>query len=280
MHSLDINAASSCIMKLTIKNHSNQKGKIMIDINKVCKRYGITSRTLRFYEEKGLIQSQKSSASGRRQYTEDDLRTLQSILTLRALSLPIKEIQECLKDGKPLEEILRFREKELEAAIHGKYEEIRLLQKALAALEEGKDMLGTVWNLSDLEADLPNDKREDLDASMATKHLTTLLDAHELDYKKTAKACANYILKNDYEKLSTFFSPKMQAYLPKEVFTSAREDLLMGAGKFHRYGKTWADPSQENILYQVLHFEKINIQIKFVFHGERIYGLWFEYITN
>ena len=118
----------------------------MIDINKVCKRYGITSRTLRFYEEKGLIQSQKSSASGRRQYTEDDLRTLQSILTLRALSLPIKEIQECLKDGKPLEEILRFREKELEAAIHGKFEEIRLLQKALAALGEGKDMLGTVWS--------------------------------------------------------------------------------------------------------------------------------------
>lgn len=234
----------------------------MIDINKVCKRYGITSRTLRFYEEKGLLKSQKSLDSGRRQYTEADLQTLQSILTLRALGLPIKEIHKYLKDGKPLEEILRFREKELEAAIHGKYEEIRLLQKSLAALEEGKDL------------------NEAFDANMTAKHMTSLLDAHKLDYNKTAKACASHILQNDYDKLSSFFSPKMLAYLPKDVFTSAREDLLLGTGDFQCYGKTFEDPSHKNILYQVLHFEKINIQIKFVFLGEHIYGLWFEYVTN
>lgn len=252
----------------------------MTDISKVCKRYGITSRTLRFYEEKGLLVGHRSPDSGRRQYSEEDLRALQGILTLRAIGLPIKEIQECLKEGKPLKEILRFREKELEAAIRGKYEEILLLQKALTALEEGKDVLGTVWNADDLDAAASGGTKKAPGRKMAAEQLTSLLDAHELDYKKAARACAKYILHGDYERLHPFLSPKMQAYLPREVFAASREDLLSGTGAFQRQGKTWTDPSRDNILYTVLHFEKIAIQIKFVFRGESIHGLWFEYIEN
>ena len=223
-----------------------------MDISKVCKRYGITSRTLRFYEEKGLIKGQKSPDSGRRQYSEDDLQTLQSILTLRAIGLPVKEIRECLKDGKPLKENLRYREKELEAAIRGKIEEVMLLQKALAAVEEGKDVLDAIRDS----------------------------DGEESDRKNAAKTCAKYVLQNEYEKLSPLFSPKMKAYFPKEVFEASREELLFGIGAFQNYGKTWADPANDNIIYTVLCFEKMAVQIKFVFHGKLIHGLWFEYAEN
>lgn len=252
----------------------------MLDINKVCKQYGITSRTLRFYEEKGLIKGQKSPDSGRRQYSEDDLRMLQGILTLRAIGLPIKEIKECLKDGKSLIEILRYREKELEAAIRGKMEEILMLQKALAAVEEGKDVFAPILKLDDAEAE-PWERVNPENASQNTAtRLASLLDSHVLDYKKAAATCAEYILQKEYEKLSHLFSPKMQAYLPKEVFEASWRDITSGIGAFRRHGKTWEDPSYDNVIYTKLHFEKIAIRVKFVFHGEMIHGLWFEYVEN
>ena len=42
----------------------------LYDIADVCQKLNITSRTLRFYEEKGLIQSSRSDDSNRRKYTE------------------------------------------------------------------------------------------------------------------------------------------------------------------------------------------------------------------
>ena len=47
--------------------------KHLWDISEVCNMLGTTSRTLRFYEEKGLIQSTTEGLSHRRRYTEQQL---------------------------------------------------------------------------------------------------------------------------------------------------------------------------------------------------------------
>ena len=43
------------------------------DIADVCQKLNITSRTLRFYEEKGIIDSTKDGFSNRRKYTKQQI---------------------------------------------------------------------------------------------------------------------------------------------------------------------------------------------------------------
>ena len=47
--------------------------KHFYDITQVCRILGTTSRTLRFYEEKGIITSTTNGLSSRRQYTESNM---------------------------------------------------------------------------------------------------------------------------------------------------------------------------------------------------------------
>ena len=63
--SVDIDVASSDIIG-NIKDPEKKMDKQLYDINTVCKMLGVTSRTLRFWEEKGIICSEKVM-SGRRQ---------------------------------------------------------------------------------------------------------------------------------------------------------------------------------------------------------------------
>ena len=66
----------------------------MYDITEVCKMFGTTSRTLRFYEEKGIIQSTTVGISSRRQYTEEQVSIIKNVIVLRALGLS-RLLQNC-----------------------------------------------------------------------------------------------------------------------------------------------------------------------------------------
>ena len=70
--------------------------KQMYDITEVCKMLGTTSRTLRFYEEKGIIQSTTVGTSSRRQYTEEQISHIKNVLVLRTLGLSVKAVAELL----------------------------------------------------------------------------------------------------------------------------------------------------------------------------------------
>ena len=52
----------------------------LLDINTACRMLGTTSRTLRFYEEKGIIQSTVSPFSNRRQYSMEQLEQIKKVL--------------------------------------------------------------------------------------------------------------------------------------------------------------------------------------------------------
>ena len=57
---------------------------------------GNTVRTIRFYEEEGLLKPAVVSDGGHRRYTEDDLERLQLISDLRELGLSLCEIKSIL----------------------------------------------------------------------------------------------------------------------------------------------------------------------------------------
>jgi DNA-binding transcriptional MerR regulator len=58
---------------------------------------GNTVRTIRFYEEEGLLRPAEVSEGGHRRYTEDDLERLRLILDLRELGLSLSEIRSILE---------------------------------------------------------------------------------------------------------------------------------------------------------------------------------------
>src|SRR5512143_3186276 len=57
---------------------------------------GSTVRTIRFYEEEGLLKPAEVSDGGHRRYTEDDLERLRLITDLRELGLSLCEIRAIL----------------------------------------------------------------------------------------------------------------------------------------------------------------------------------------
>ena len=63
-------------------------------IGEISQRLGLTERTIRYYEEVGLLDSVKRVEGGRRVYTDDDVRRLRFIQKLKMLGLTLQEMLE------------------------------------------------------------------------------------------------------------------------------------------------------------------------------------------
>jgi DNA-binding transcriptional MerR regulator len=61
-------------------------------IGKMAAETGLTVRALHHYDSIGLLQASARTSAGHRRYTEQDLRRLYSIRTLRSLGVPLAEI--------------------------------------------------------------------------------------------------------------------------------------------------------------------------------------------
>lgn len=72
-------------------------------IGELARRAGTTTRTLRYYEARGLLPARRSG-NGYRAYGEDDLRLLQQIRLLQDFGFGLEETRpfvECLQAGHP-----------------------------------------------------------------------------------------------------------------------------------------------------------------------------------
>ncbi len=63
-------------------------------IGELARIVNLTPRTIRYYEEIGLLNSVKKVESGRRIYTDEDIRRLKFIKRLKVLGLSLKEMEE------------------------------------------------------------------------------------------------------------------------------------------------------------------------------------------
>lgn len=62
-------------------------------------RAGVSVRTLRFYDQKGLLRPAERSRAGHRMYTDEDLVALEQILALKFLGFSLDEIAGYLRAG-------------------------------------------------------------------------------------------------------------------------------------------------------------------------------------
>lgn len=65
-------------------------------IIQVSEQYSISSRMLRYYEEIGLLSSQRKEDYAYRVYDEENIKRLQQIIILRKLQIPVKQIRTIL----------------------------------------------------------------------------------------------------------------------------------------------------------------------------------------
>jgi len=65
-----------------------------IQIGRLAKDLGITTRTIRYYEEIGLMGATERLGGGTRTYNREDVLRLKFILKLKELGISLKEMQE------------------------------------------------------------------------------------------------------------------------------------------------------------------------------------------
>src|SRR5918997_1045387 len=76
-----------------------------LQIGEVAERTGVTQRTLRFYEEKGLLKPPSRMEGGFRLYSEDDVQRVHEIRRLQnLLGLSLAEIKQMVEADEALQQ--------------------------------------------------------------------------------------------------------------------------------------------------------------------------------
>ena len=70
------------------------KNQQYVQIGELAKQLGITTRTIRYYEEIGLMGSTERLGGGTRTYAHEDVLRLKFILKLKQLGISLKEIHQ------------------------------------------------------------------------------------------------------------------------------------------------------------------------------------------
>jgi DNA-binding transcriptional MerR regulator len=74
--------------------NSNEESNQIIAIGDLAKSIGLTTRTLRYWEEVGIIESEERSDGANRGYSPYFVRRIKFIMKLKDMGLSIKEMQD------------------------------------------------------------------------------------------------------------------------------------------------------------------------------------------
>lgn len=137
----------------------------------VARRFGVSVKALRVYEEAGLLKPARTIA-GWRIYRGPELERLSAILALKQLGLPLKRIGELLRGSGDLAAALALQDAALVDAKAEAEQALKLVRAARAKLAERKslspDELGNLVRSTAMSEFKWNDKME----ALAQKHYT------------------------------------------------------------------------------------------------------------
>ncbi|MGY1603179.1 MerR family transcriptional regulator [Geodermatophilus sp. SYSU D00815] len=68
----------------------------LVQIGRVAERTGLSLRTIRFYEEHGLVRPTTRSDGGFRLYSDDDVARLELVKRMKPLGFTVEEMQELI----------------------------------------------------------------------------------------------------------------------------------------------------------------------------------------
>lgn len=226
------------------------KNNGLYDIAEVCDMLKITSRTLRYYEEKGIIKSTVNGTSSRRHYTEEQIKHIRNVLVLRTLGLSINTIAELQAQNADLRDAVLSKRAEIYSFVEKRVNQINLLNEALIAIESGEDIFSKDWDCE------PKANKKDMQA---------------------VGICTKAIVDGDTETLYEYLSPRMQKFMPRDVYKAARDETLERLGEFVELEKIEVDKNLPNKICQFVKYKTLGLKITFVFHSGMIDGLWLNY---
>lgn len=221
----------------------------LIDINEVCNMLGTTSRTLRYYEEKGIVKSTVMPLQQRRKYSLEQVDHIKKVLVLRTLGLSISHIQQLQRGNIDLSAAITQHKAQLTAAVVAKAKEIRLLDEALSTIETGGDIFK---------------KKES--TSIPQSRMTEI-----------ANIFTDAFLSADVDLCFSYFTDMLKEYLPLSAFKRVINDTLQPLGGFVSKGKLEYNDSVRNAICCDLQYENLGLYLTLVFHKEKVHGIWFNY---
>jgi DNA-binding transcriptional MerR regulator len=218
-------------------------------ITEVCKMLGMTSRTVRFYEQCGLISTTRQSTTAPRRLDEPNIERLRKIRFLRKLGLSIEEISGVIDSDEKAAALIRQQTAELSAEITSMGERIRLLEEVLAAVEKG----GNIYNAAD--APSPPDNPENL---------------------HTAAEVTRLLAEGKFAELSPYFNSENKEW-PVDFISNVWNSHIKPCGKFISSGEQSMDG--ETIINR-LNYEKLGVIIRMNVCGGLVATIFLQYFKK
>lgn len=190
----------------------NQKGDGVMElmtISEISRGFNISTRTLRYYEQIGLLISGKKENYAYRVYDENAVRRLQQIIILRKLRIPLKQIGVILKDKEQTHIVEIFQENilTLDCEITALSTIRSVLQRFVLQLNnrigvnvklnlfDDNELLKVIESLSLSKIDFKEERSMD-DLNKANEILTNLKDIRILYLPPATVASSHYIGEN------------------------------------------------------------------------------------
>jgi DNA-binding transcriptional MerR regulator len=85
--------------RMHVEPHTYNNNGEMYYIGEFAEKGAVTVRTVRYYDQIGLLSPAHYTEAGQRLYTDEELATLQQIMALKLLGFSLREIQDCLQAG-------------------------------------------------------------------------------------------------------------------------------------------------------------------------------------
>lgn len=139
-------------------------------IGEVAERTGVTQRTLRFYEEKGLLDPPERMEGGFRLYSDDDVERIEYIKRLQnLLGFTLAEIKEMVEAEELMKQIREtYRpDRELPARLERIEKIILALTKQLDVVEHKVEHLATMREELTAKMTRVQNRRSEIKASIA-----------------------------------------------------------------------------------------------------------------
>ncbi len=222
-------------------------------VNKLAKLSGVSARTLRFYDEIGLLKPAYYGDNNYRYYEEEQLLMLQQILFYRELGFPLSEIQRIVgSDDFDKVEALQSHKRILEQGLDRTHQMIKTIDKTISHLR-GKDKMKD----EELYYGFDSEKQKEHEKYLVDKGIVTQEFLNECNEK----------VKNWSDKEKNSFINDMERILNALIMeinksTSPSDDVVQRLMREHYswLERTWTPTKEKYIglaqLYQTPEFRK------------------------
>ena len=220
------------------------------NITEVCRMFGMTSRTIRYYEQCGLIDTVRTSPKAPRRLDSENIERLKKIRFLRNLGLSLEEISVMLRGEIKAEDMIRSKSADFTAEILSLKERIKLLQDVIETVNNGGDIYSVEPKLHD--------------------------EAEESEKKRIAYECVNLIIERRFPELILYGNDLMKKVSP-DLLESAWDKEAEVRGKFISVGEQSVDG---NLVITRVNFDKKSIDLKINVCCGLVTGLIMNYVSD